>query len=77
MAKAKKVPVPIIPEFNVELILSADEADALMTILYRIGGSIQTRRRFTDSVLQALRQAGLKHTRADDILPQAGSIWFR
>lgn len=58
MAKAVKIAPPPAPPATYELTLSAEEAEAVVGALDRIGGSSVTRSR-TDSVARTLHSAGV------------------
>lgn len=75
MAKAKAVTNIT----HVELSLSLQEAQTLLDICYRIGGSpVVSRRRHAESIMKALiEDAGLSGRGCDDIEPFAKSIWFK
>lgn len=62
------------PQFN--LALTQDEAQTLVAILYHIGGDPTfTRRKFADSVRNALEAAGVSHCESDISLVER-SIYF-
>jgi hypothetical protein len=59
------------------LCLTADEAQTLMAVCDRIGGSPRTtRRRHMDAIRSALSAAGVKKTGGDDIDDTQRSIQF-
>ena len=80
MAKASKLtipPVPVEPKVVIMLELSIEEAETLMGITNRIGGSLKGRRSHMTAVRLALYDAGVRGNIGDDELEQANrAIYF-
>lgn len=79
MAKAiKKVLAPVKQPYEVFLTLSKEEAQTLYTVLQRIGGiAASTRRKYSDQMLLALREAGVAdEAKGNDVDQDYRSIWF-
>ena len=83
MATAKKVPLPLPPVqplFRITLELSKDEAEALLSVLGKVGGSPSTsRRKFIAPIYDALFGLKLDYsdTGSSDLRVQNnGGLWF-
>jgi hypothetical protein len=76
MATAEKKVIPVPVKYNVVLTLDQNEAETLLAITGRVGGTPEnTRRRFVDNIRVALQTAGVQEVIART-LSSANSIWF-
>lgn len=71
MAKAKKVPA----DFQVELTLTREEAEALRAVCSRIGGPPASRRRHFDAIAKELYPLGISENDSD-ISTRDQAIYF-
>lgn len=64
---------------TVLLSLTHGEAQTLLDLMCRIGGASKTRRRYADSIANALRDAGVNESGKDDVDETKGtnSIYFK
>ena len=81
MAKAIKniIPPPVVePKVEVVLTLSKEEAETLLAILGRVGGSpVTSRRKYAQSIFYALGDLSLNYNSAGEPdLRAVGSLWF-
>ena len=80
MAKAKMLPLPPVPvpKGDVQLTLKYEEAQLLIDISDRIGGSYQlSRRRLSDNIRRALAEVGVLGQGTNDIgTASPGAIYF-
>lgn len=79
MAKATKALLPVVEQpYSVVMTLSKEEAETLLAVLMRVGGVAETtRRKYSDSMLKAIREAGVSNSVLwDDISLSNRSIWF-
>lgn len=64
-------------EITYTIVLSEDEANTLVDILARIGGLYETtRRRYADSIFQALENSGAYGTENEDVHDEYNTISF-
>ena len=78
MAKAKMLPLPPVPKGDVQLTLKYEEAQILIDISDRIGGSYQlSRRLLSDNIRRALCEIGVRGQGTQDMNCEgAGAIYF-
>ena len=78
MAKAKMLPLPPVPKGDVQLTLKYEEAQILIDISDRIGGSPQlSRRLLSHNIRRALYEVGVLGQGTHDICQRgAGAIYF-
>ena len=82
MATAKKVPLPLPPVqplFRITLELSKDEAEALLSVLGKVGGpTLSSRRKFIAPIYTALFDLKLDYVEAGapDLSVRSGVLWF-
>lgn len=79
MAKAKMLPLPVpVPKGDVQLTLKYEEAQILIDISDRIGGSYQlSRRRLSDNIRRALCEIGVLGQGTQDMAHErGGAIYF-
>ena len=82
MAKATKN-IPQKPVITYTLELTEEEANFLLAVTQCIGGDpVASRRRYSDTIAEALKNAGIPHLVTDerlripDIMKSNSSIWF-
>lgn len=63
---------------SVQLDLSIEEAEVLVTILHRVGGNPETsKRKYTDSILSALTGRGIEDRYDGEISDKTHAIYFK
>jgi len=83
MAKATKSIIPQKPVITYTLELTEEEANFLLAVTYSIGGDpVASRRRYSDTIGKALKNAGIpklvvdKLFKVPDIMNSNRAIWF-
>jgi hypothetical protein len=75
MAKAEKL---VVNDYNVVLTLNKHEAETLLAVTGKIGGTPEnTRRRFVDSIRRAMLSAGVQEVAVKTGYPETyNGVWF-
>jgi hypothetical protein len=83
MAKATKSIIPQKPVITYTLELTEEEANFLLAVTHCIGGDpVASRRRYSDTIGKALKNAGIPELVVDeffnipDIMNSSSDIWF-
>jgi hypothetical protein len=80
MAKATKrtiPPPPVNPVEEITLILSKEEAQVILDVSSKVGGTPEsTRRRFADSISSALHKVDMYFKNSLDLKVNGNGLWF-